>query len=484
MNILLTFVFLIGGFSQKWYVDHGSFSSYGRITVADTDHDSRPELIFGTYDSILRDRTVIYELDQGDTFAFQVVVDSSSGDIWAAGDFDNDSKSDLVLTGHFGLPVVGPQIYESMNYFAYPTIEVWRDTVGQAVVEPTSVYDIDQDGVPEFVTNKGDPPNWLWIYESVGDNQYDTVFTTNPDTANLDSPSSTHAFGDFDLDGRIEFAMGGMSAGPLGATYWVYESSANNKYKRVLQSYLPTKNIKDCFSVADADSDGKPEFVIKGCTVPDNKFRVFIFESTGDNSYAIVDTFHFSGFGGGYYGGYSASGDVDGDGLPEIALEGSFRVYMIEADANDNFYVFDTLPGNGSGSQVAICDIDGNGFSEVIISGNNETRIYEYISPGIEAEEKTEYSNRMISISPNPFSNRVSIELCVKENLEDISLSILDVSGRLVKDFQLSTSESADTRTISWDGSDEASTRLPAGVYFLKVETSEYNITRKLLKIK
>ncbi|GAH80473.1 unnamed protein product, partial [marine sediment metagenome] len=239
-------------------------------------------------------------------------------------------------------------------------------------------------------------------------------------------PVSTHAFGDFDLDGKTEFVVGGMSAGALGATYWVYESFGNNQYERIIQDYLPTKNIKDCFSVSDADGDGKMEFVVKGFTFPDGKFRVFIFEAVGDNSYEIVDTLIFSGFSNSYYGGYSDVGDVDGDGLPEIALEGSFRVYMIEADSNDNFYVFDTLPGHGSGSSVAVYDIDGNGLSEVVISGNNETRIYEYVPQGVEEKQTFTKDHPEISISPNPFSDKLNINFSIERNAKGIELKIYD----------------------------------------------------------
>ena len=453
---LLFNVLLTGTFVQKWYIDCGTHKGYGRINAADTDHDTRVELIFGSLGASVQERVVIYELDDGDTFALQAVVDTLTISSWATGDLDNDGFFDIMLGGEFNLPLIGPQIYESPDSFSYPTQEVWRDTIGQAIVQPISIFDIDQDGIPEFITNNGDPPNWLWIYESTGNNQYDTVFTSNPDTGNFDGPVSTHAFGDFDLDGRIEFAVGGMSAGALGATYWVYESSANNKYKRILQSYLPTKNIKDCFSVDDADGDGRPEFVLKGYTF-NGEIPVFIFEADGNDSYIIVDILYFSGFGNGYYGGYSDAGDVDGDGLPEIALEGSFRVYMIEADGNDNFYVFDTLPGHAGGSTIEIFDIDGNGLDEVIISGSNETRIYEFIPPAVEEEKEIIPATPQIIITPNPFTEAIKITLVGAKKDTKSHLHIYDASGRLVKSVEMETN----TYQLGAD--------LVPGVYFLKL---------------
>jgi len=265
-------------------------------------------------------------------------------------------------------------VVESPDSFSYSTQEVWRDTVGVPLILPISVFDIDNDGFPEILDNNGNgQPHYFWIFESIGNNQYDTVYTANPDPTLTDFPSSTHACGDFDNDGKIEFVMGGLSAGLLGATYWVYESPANNTYEQIIQGYVPTKNIRDCFTVPDADCDGKMEFIIKGFNTQTN---AFIFEAIGDNTYEIVKTFNLS-YGGDYFGGYSEASDVDGDSIPEIVLESNDYVYIIKSANNDSFYLWDTLPGNPGGSSVRVFDIDGNGLSEIIISGGNQTRIYE-----------------------------------------------------------------------------------------------------------
>lgn len=200
---------MIGGFNQKWYIDCGTHKGYGRINVADTNHDTKKELIFGSLGAGLKERVVVYELDEGDTFAFQTVVDSVTIDMWATGDFDNDGLFDIVLTDDFGLPVVSPQIYESPDSFSYPTGEVWRDTVGPALVLPICVYDIDQDGISEIVKNRDSHYGDIGIYESVGDNQYDLIFADNPDSSGNDAPGATIAFGDYDEDGKIEFVPAG-----------------------------------------------------------------------------------------------------------------------------------------------------------------------------------------------------------------------------------------------------------------------------------
>jgi len=419
--LCFSFTMLKGDFIQKWYIPNGLYSASGRILIDDTDRDGNLEFLFTTYGS-LPHYVYIHELHLPDVWEVDSIITPGGDLLWDIGNLDSDGFYDLVLQFHIETPTLadGIMIYESPDSFSYPTTEMWRDTAGQAAVQPISVYDIDQDSIPELIANNGDPPNWLWIYESTGDNQYDTVFTSNPDTNGLDGPVSTHGFGDFDQDGRIEFVVGGMSAGALGATYWIYESPANNVYEQIIQDYVLTKNIKDCFAVPDADGDGKWEFVVKGYVIPSSEIDAFIFEAIGDNTYEIIDTLVLPG--GDYYGGYSAAGDVDGDSVPEIVLEARQNVFIIKAAGNDSFYVWDTLPGNASGSSIAVYDIDGNGYQEIVISGNDETRIYEY-DFGIE-----EYSGS-INKKHYHFATIFSGPLLLPKG---VNCRVFDITGRVV----------------------------------------------------
>jgi len=472
---------LLSQFVQKWYLDKGTGGSHGRVLVCDSDHDSQIELIFG-YGEDLQERIELYELYPDNIFHLETAIDTMSSEAWAVGDFDDDGLYDVIIQGDFGLPTVGIQIYESPDSFSYPIQEVWRDTVGFAVVQPISAYDVDNDGYPEILDNNGNgQPHFFWIYEAIGNNQYDTVYATNPDTTLLDGPVSTHAFGDFDNDGKMEFAMGGMSAGALGATYWVYESPANNTYEQIIQGYVNTKNIRDCFSVSDADGDGKMEFVVKGYWVS-GTIDAFIFEAIADNTYEIVKTFSFPG--GDYYGGYSEAGDVDGDAIPEIVLESRQNIFIIKGAGNDSFYVWETLPGHASGSCVRIFDIDNNGLSEIIISGDNETRIYEYDPGGIEETTPrfTPNAQCLLHVFPNPFKEKLNIRYQTTDN-NNVNLKIYDVSGRLVRSFNhLANSPISQ---ITWDSKDENGRAVAQGVYFVGVEyldTKEI-LVHKVLKI-
>jgi hypothetical protein len=492
MIICLIISLLIGQFEQKFYLDEGTLRSRGRVLVCDSDRDLQIELIFGYYEN-LQDKIVIYELYPDSLFHLEAIIDTMSDEAWDVGDFDNDGLFDIVIGGDFGLPVVGPQIYESPDSFSYPTREVWRDTVGQAAVTPISVHDIDRDGLLEIVKVGADGIDFV-IYETIGDNLYARIYEDT--IQGINTPLSTIAFGDFDNDSKIEFVLGNLSDG-VGAAYWLYESYSDNTYEFIHLGSVPTKNIKDCFTVPDADGDGKLEFVVKGFVVPTARIHAFIFEAVSNNTYEIVKSFDLFGGSNDYYGGYSEAGDVDGDSIPEIVLEGCQNIYIIKSESNDSFYVWDTLPGHTNGSCVRVYDIDDNGLSEIIISGNNETKIYEYVSPGISEETGSQVERISIEVFPNPFKNSTTIRYTIQDTGYMIpnrnvgqgfspTLKIYDATGRLVKDFSRSTTYDLRSTHVVWDGIDDKGRTVSQGVYFLRIDNLDSGdiLCQKVLRIK
>lgn len=485
LYFILLNIFLTGAFAQKWYFPQGIFWGAGRILVADTDRDGNKELIFSTYCNEYD--IFIYELHPPDSFEVDTFSYVLAPTVWDVGDFDADGYYDLAVDVNPSFGINSISIAESPDSFSYPTEEVWRDTMGPSLILPICAFDIDKDGIPEIVKNQGSPYGGLVILESVGDNQYEIIFTDDPDTTGYDAPSSTEAFGDFDGDGNTEFVMGGISSGGYFASYWVYESSGDNSYKKVNAGDVQTKNIKDCFAVDDADGDGKPEFVVKGFTVigpPSHEIHTFIFEATGDNTYEVIKTFTKTYFGSNYYGGYSASGDVDGDGKPEFILEAATMLWGIEAVENDSFVYFASFEGCYTGSCVEIYDIDGNGLSEVIISGDNETRIYEWVPEGVEetANYQSSINNVQFTVSPNPFSTITTISLpSIGYSTKGVELKIYDITGRLVRDFSLTTSHSTLGTAVFWKGKDKNGNKVPPGLYFCKLKLGGFSETKKIL---
>ncbi len=475
MIILLMLPFLFSNFVQKWYIPQGTNGPAGRILIADADRDRNYEFYIRTYGE--SQKVYIYELHLPDIWEVDSFSYLYSPLLWDTGDFDLDGLWDLAIQASAtqSYPIMVISIAESPDSFFYPTQEVWRDTVGSPLVTPICVYDVDQDGLPEIVKVLGDYIH-LHIYETIGNNIYDKIAEIT--TSSTHNSSSTLAFGDFDSDNQNEFVWG-YSAGE----YSIWECIGNNSYQEIILQQLSTLNIKDCFSVPDADGDGKMEFVVKGFTPLDARTHAFIFEAIGDNTYEIIKSYNLAG--GDYYGGYSAAGDVDGDSVPEIVLESASYVYIIKAAGNDSFYIWDTLPGHASGSCVRIFDIDENGLAEIIISGNNETRIYEYDPGGIEETRgKKPEARYRLEVHPNPFRNTTEISFGKGHGAMGMELKIYDVSGRMIKQFNYPTLGLSDQ--ITWKGDDENGRTVSQGVYFLQVKnlTSGDTFCRKIIKVR
>ncbi len=467
---LIALCFVFSNFTLKWYIPVGSASGAGgKILVSDTDRDGHYELYISDFHYPIYIH--ICELHLPNTWQIDSFTNVYNQVAWDIGDFDCDGLYDLLQFGHVEQPDPATIIFvtESADSFSYPTNEVWRDTTGpQALDVGDEVFDIDQDGYPELVKNGTDysiPYGNISIYEFSSDNQYELIFI---DTSYYYSPLGTHAFGDFDQDGHNEVVFAGSNN-----TYWIYESPSNNTYERLRFDLLPTANIRDCIDVADADGDGKWEFVLKGSWAFGD-IEAFIFESIGNNSYDTIQVMRFPG--GMYYGGHSDAGDVDGDSIPEIVLEGRQTVHIIKASGNDSFYVWQTLPGNVNGMNIKIFDLDNNGYAEIIMSSEWQTWIYEWQPQPVYESSKTTISRPTLSCHPNFTSGSTLAKFSLVKN-DYIVLNLYDNCGRQVKNI------SAGIKPAGMYIERIDLYNLPDGVYYIILRTSDQILINKILKI-
>jgi len=89
----------------------------------------------------------------------------------------------------------------------------------------------------------------------------------------------------------------------------------------------------------------------------------------------------------------------------------------------------------------------------------------------------------MVTAFPNPFTERLNIayQLTGQHNTE---LEVYDVTGRLVKQFDLPVNETF--AQIAWDGVDDRGRAVPQGVYFLRLDNPGTHdiICQKVLRVK
>jgi hypothetical protein len=87
----------------------------------------------------------------------------------------------------------------------------------------------------------------------------------------------------------------------------------------------------------------------------------------------------------------------------------------------------------------------------------------------------------MLQAFPNPFRSRTRISFRMDRS-GSVNLRIFDLQGRLVQVLE-NGHRAEGPHTLTWDGRDTRGRRLPAGSYYLKIDTPDLSQTRKLLRI-
>jgi hypothetical protein len=82
---------------------------------------------------------------------------------------------------------------------------------------------------------------------------------------------------------------------------------------------------------------------------------------------------------------------------------------------------------------------------------------------------------------PNPFSSKTSMSYQLRSDCR-VSLRIHDIAGKLVRTL-VNRDQTAGYYLVNWNGKDNVGTQLPAGIYFLRLETSNKSITKKITKL-
>ncbi len=361
-------------FRQVAYIPSGITWSYGYIKGGDLNHDGFQDLAFSAATQPGgNDRVVYYGYRSYNRYVFQDSIGAPSV-FWDFGDLDGDSSVDLIVQREDTFPPRGIRVFEPANYWVFPKIVAWTwryEYFGNAL-QGMYITDLDRDSFKEILT--GDA-RVIYVFENRGDNQYQNVFS---DTLN-NMPTRSLAAGDFDGDGRLEFAIPTFGGAP---TVYVYECTGADQYQMVWNDTINAWNMYDAITGPDLDGDGKSELIFGDFhNGAPNTGGLWIYEATGNNQYEITYTDSVTGLSDrGVYCPHSDCGDVDRDGRPELvwAIDRDWMVYKYDSLGHRFQRVFSAYGDNGHNStNVHIHDMNGNGYPEIIESGGNETHIWE-----------------------------------------------------------------------------------------------------------
>ncbi|MEZ4827503.1 MAG: FG-GAP-like repeat-containing protein [Bacteroidia bacterium] len=177
------------------------------------------------------------------------------------------------------------------------------------------------------------------------------------------------AWGDIDNNGRIDLAVSGeTSAGPFTRIYRNTPAAfqAVNAFEQVKNSSL---------AFVDYDDDGDQDFFLMGQKA-DNSAIAILYENKGASGWGVGATFP------GLHTGDIACTDFNGDGFVDIAIQGlSGNTPVTALYKNNGDKTFTNVSANLAGlvavenGAISWADYDNDGDPDLILSGSNSSNV-------------------------------------------------------------------------------------------------------------
>jgi hypothetical protein len=298
-----------------------------------------------------------------------------------SGDFDGDGKSDFAFIGGGNLFVYlsngdgnfTPHQSPIYNFGSPPTAN-WTPIVG----------DFNGDGKTDFAFISG---RSLYVYLSNGDGN----FTLHQSTLGqvYDSPPTlnwTPIVGDFDGDGRTDFAFTRGNDTNYTTTVYAYLSNGDGTFKPVLSTLPVDYRAPPAGSytpiTGDFNGDGKTDFAFVGAYVDvylsngDGTFT-FAAQNTNDGNYGFPPTANWT----------PISGDFNGDGKSDIAFIGATSLHVLLGNGDGTFTPVVTTPlttnyGSPPSAHWTLISGDFNGDGRADFAMLSGTSLQVYLSNG------------------------------------------------------------------------------------------------------
>src|SRR6266540_1591627 len=279
---------------------------------------------------------------------------SASSVAW--GDYDNDGRLDILLTGYSSSLGNIARVYHNDGGGSFTAINAGLPGVYQGSV---AWGDYDNDGKLDILLSGYSSAygNISRVYHNDGGGSFSDVNAGLPGVNN-----SSVAWGDYDNDGDLDILLAGSSS--TGNIARVYRNNGNGSFTNI-NAGLPGMHWG---SVAwgDYDNDGQLDILISG---PFSGYAesTRIYHNNGNGTFTDIN----AGLPG-VDAGSAAWGDDDNDGQLDILLIGNYTARVYRNDGNGSFSDVDAgLPSIIIGS-AAWGDYDNDGKLDILLTGNND----------------------------------------------------------------------------------------------------------------
>ena len=289
----------------------------------------------------------------------------------AIADTDNDGLIEILCN-----PPDVTFLLEQPAQGEFPTERIWEAQGKWGI----TIADADADGTPEIFT-RDNTTNAISVYEADGDNNYQNTATLENPTLGSNGLSANFATGDFDNDGRLDILIGD-SDGDM----FVYETIGDNQYRRTWTTTLPEGN-PELFAAGDMDGDGKAEFAVCGkagtkvgtiaLDIRYNHWLLTVFSSDGNDTYRPVWTQRIRGVRDG--GNGMTIADANNDGRNELCLAVAPNFYLVQYDGVDYCPIWHHPATNTFNPIVA--DLTGDSENALLFNSDNALTVFATSTP-------------------------------------------------------------------------------------------------------
>ena len=503
-------------------VTDGGFS-YGGC-FGDYNNDGFPDLFVENGGSNTNQTNFLYINNAGASFekiTTGVIVNDLSGS-WgsATADYDKDGNLDIFVSNfnqnNFLYKGNGDGTFTKITTGSVPNDGGF--SVGCAW------GDYDNDGYPDlFVANANfaaGQPNFL--YHNNGDGSFTKITSGSivTDIAN----STGGSWGDYDNDGDLDLVV----ANYFNSPNFLYRNDGGGTFTKILTGPVVTDANSSVGSAwGDYDNDGDLDLFVSN----DNNQNNALYSNNGDGTFSKITTGDIVNNAGRSNG--SSWGDYDNDGDIDLYVTNGDQPivqsnFLYRNDGNSNNWVNILFKGTtsnksaigtritlkavilgnpvtqtreifgqtGYNAQNSLNEEFGLGNAAIIDSiivkwPSGSTEIFTGISTdqfytitegqgivNIHPETGSVIEScKLHQNYPNPFNPSTRISFDIPKNGNSV-LSIYDISGKLIETL-LNENLVRGTYSVNWDASAQ-----PSGVYFYKLQTTDFTETRKMILIK
>ncbi len=340
--------------------------------TADFDKDGRPEVVLMPYVSGRPYNTNLI-MERGDDGVFTTVFRTNDSFLpWALGDANNDGRTDLLGMNFPRTNIARLRLFDGTPFPSETLLDLPEFQGGE-------IADVDGDGRNEIVALSALTRD-IRVLKSTREGAFIGVASLSNPTEGSNWPGLRLVVADLNGNGRKEI-LSGDDDGDL----WIHEALHSGGFAQTWKlAGSDSTNTHWIGGAADIDDDGDVEFAVARAAEDRNdalngRWNLEIYSANGPSSYALEWSIRVSGVIS--TGNGIAKGDVDGNGVPDLAVCLLPDLYLIRATGPDSYEPFwhETVSLT---YRPLIADLDGDGNKELLYNRDGAVRAMERTEPG------------------------------------------------------------------------------------------------------